>query len=144
MRGPIQSVEVSYIIHATEDQGKVDGAVGGLFSARGEVERETLEGHFGNPIVRVRQRFTGADAESAFGEVAARLPEKAREEIKDRMGVMMDEHSSLFLRLDKQALVSGRLATSEADAVHVRVKPRLYGLKESPAEFFLRALSAEG
>ena len=144
MKGPIQSVEVSYLVHATEDMQKLDSSVGGLFPERGEVVVEELAGHFGNRIASVKERFTGDEAEAAFKGLTSRLSPQVRKEIRDGMGTYMDEHSALYLRLDKQGVVDGRLSLGSGDSVHVKVKPRLFAVKGSPAELFSRLLAGEG
>ena len=142
MKGPIQSVEVSYIVHATEDESKVGTAVDGLFSVKGEVAKKPLEDHHGNPIVSVKLRFIGADAASAFDDLLVKLSASAREEIAKGIEGMMDEHSSLYLRLDKQAIMTGKLVVGLADAVHFKVKPRLFAVRGRPLDMFLGLLGA--
>ena len=140
MKGPIQSVEVAYLAHATEDHEKLAAAVAGLLGVESGQEVERLEGHFGNEILMTRIHLTGEDAERAFRSIIRRVPGKLREELLADIGSFMDEHSALFLRLDKQSVVSGFVAFGSADAVRVKVKPRGFMLKEGAAEFYSRVI----
>lgn len=140
MRGPIQSVEVSYFLHATEDAERVNRSVAAALGISSEPEVEELEGHFGNRISHVRFHVTGPEATAMVKGFGARLSKDVREEVVSGLSQGMDEHSALFLRLDKQALVEGRLALSDADPVRMKVKPRLFELKEDPARFYARMI----
>ena len=140
MKSRIQSVEASYFVHATEDPEKIGKAVSRLLGSAAAPETEPLEGHFGNRIVRARVHVVGAAAESAALSVFAFMSEDTRREVAGSLGALVDEHSSLFLRFDKQLLVQGRTALGSGDPVRVKVKPRLFQLGPRAAEFYLRLL----
>lgn len=133
-------MEVSYFLHATEDPEKVNGSVASALVIASEPEVEELEGHFGNKISHVRFHVTGPEATALVKRLGAKLPKDVKEEVVSGLSQGMDEHAALFLRLDKQALVEGRLALSDADPVRVKVKPRLFELKEDPARFYARLI----
>lgn len=135
MKGPIQSVEVTYIVHATEDPRKVEMALGELLGNQNKAVAEPLEGHFGNEILRVRLHLTGDEAGKAFESLVSRLPQGVRSEVLADLSSRLDEHSALFLRFDKQSLVSGSLALGSADSVRVKVKPRGF-MKGGAASFY--------
>ncbi len=137
MKGKIQSVEVSYLVHATEDPMKVEVAVAGLLGTEFEPVLERLEGHFGNQILKARLHLTGDEAGRAFDNLATRLPQGVRTEVIARLASLLDEHSALFLRFDKQSLVSGSVVLGSADAVRVKVKPRSFMMKGDAAAFYL-------
>jgi RNA binding exosome subunit len=141
LKGPIQSVEVTYLIHATEDKDRVDSAVKELVSTQAEPVAEEMEGHFGNKIVRVRFHLTGDDAASAFEGIVRHLPPGLKSELEREMGAHLDEHSALFLRLDKQRLVSGVLEAGSPDPIRVKVKPRRFLIKGDAREFYLKLLT---
>ncbi|MDE1853111.1 MAG: hypothetical protein KGI38_05095 [Thaumarchaeota archaeon] len=140
MKGPIQSVEVSYLLHQTEDPVKVQAAVGDLLGVKSGPETESLEGHFGNEIVRARFHLTGEDAEAAFKGLVSRMPGGMKKEIAAGISAFLDEHSAFFLRLDKQRLVGGSLALSGGDSVRIKVKPRIFMLKGGARQFYLGLL----
>ncbi|HEV2226391.1 MAG TPA: RNA-binding domain-containing protein [Nitrososphaerales archaeon] len=140
MKGPIQSVEITYLIHGTEDEQKVEGAIVKVLAIEAQPAVERLEGHFGNEILSVRLHIVGEEANLAFKAVVARLPKDLKAGLLGNIGAFIDEHSSFFLRLDKQQLVAGTLALGSGDSVRLKVKPRLFLLKGGAAEFYGRLI----
>lgn len=136
MKGPIQSLELTYFVHETEDPERIRAAVSDLLSLPSAVVYEKLSGHFGNAILRGKVHLNGDEAGTAFRRVVAALPRSLRESVAAEIGSFLDEHSALFLRLDKQALVSGTLSLGSGDPVRLKVKPRLYLVKGSAPEFY--------
>lgn len=140
MRGPVQSVEVSYFLHATEDEGRVRGAVASALGLGGPGEEATLEGHFGNRIVSVEYHLTGDSAQRVVQALASGLEPRAKQELRTAIADHLDEHLALYIRLDKQMLMEGRLGLAPNDGVRVRVKPRLFMVKGGAAQFFAQEL----
>ena len=136
MKGPIQSVEVTYLVHATEDPDKLGRAVSTLLGSAAEPEAEKLEGHFGNVITRARLHLTGDEASGAFRSILETLPADLKKEIVSDLPSFLDEHGAFFLRLDKQKLVAGSAALGTGDAVRLKVKPRLFLVKGSAPKFY--------
>ena len=137
---PIQSVEVTYLVHDTEDTERVVASVQKQIEVAARPELEELEGHFGNRISRARLRLTGEEASRALLNAVAKMPQPVKEEIAAGLGSYLDEHSALFLRFDKQMLVSGSLALAGADPIRLKVKPRAFMMKDGAPDFFLRIL----
>jgi RNA binding exosome subunit len=136
LKGPIQSVEITYLIHATEDQQKVEASIAKVLAIKAQPVVERLEGHFGNEILSARLHLVGEEANLAFQVVIARLPKDLKAGLLANIGVFLDEHSAFFLRLDKQQLVAGTLALGSGDSVRLKVKPRLFLLKGGATEFY--------
>ena len=143
MKPPIQSVEVSYHVHATEDLARIQRGVEEVIGQAAEPETESLEGHFGNKIVSSRILLTGDPAWLAFRSVLLKMPAGVLREIAEDAESYIDEHSAMFLRFDKQALVGGSLALGTADAVRLKIKPRAY-LTKGGAPSFYRGLMKVG
>ena len=144
MRGPIQSLSVSYLVHATEDDELVLEAVKKQMVGETEFKREDLEGHYGNRISHVEFHLTGRDAEQAFSRIARGMSQKSKRDLLSSISEHVDEHSALFLRLDKQRLVSGELSLGETDPVRVKVKPRVFLLKGGGAKFYSDLVAGSG
>jgi len=140
MKGPIQAVEVTYLVHETEDPRRIEKAISKLMGQVASPETERLEGHFGNQIERSSLHLTGPGAESAFRQIVAAMPKEMVDDITSNIGSHLDEHSALFIRLDKQRLVSGTLALGSGDPVRVKIKPRAFMMKDGAARFYLNAL----
>jgi len=129
-------MEVSYFLHATEDADRVGKAVADLLGGIGEWRSDVLEGHYGNRIVRQVLKLKGDEAASAFAELLSRLPRGVKLELSAAIERYLDEHSALYLRLDKQKLLAGDPALADADPVRIRVKPRLHRLRGGAASYF--------
>jgi len=140
LTSPIQSLEVSYLVHSTEDADKIRSAVERTLGVEAAPVTEELDGHYGNKIVHVVHRLTGEAASSALADVARRLPSSTRDELLQNIEAMMDEHSALYVRLDRQSLVRGELALGVSEPVRVRVKPRLFLMKGGAVKFFTELL----
>ena len=140
LKGLIQSIEVSYIVHSTEDPQTLAKAVTTLLSVDKVPEEEPMEGHFGNAITRVRYHLTGEDAAAALGSIAVHLPALTKDKLKRGIGELVDEHSALYLRFDKQRLVLGMLEEGTGDPVRIRVKARVFLLRGRAKEFYSEIL----
>jgi len=138
---PLQSLEVSYLLHATEDPEKVRSAVARIIHTDALPETQDMVGHFGNGITMVTFHLNGDDATEAFRALASRLPRELRSELIGGMDLYLDEHSSFFVRLDKQSLVGGKLALGTKDAVRIKAKPRGYVMKGRAKDFFAGLLA---
>lgn len=139
----IQSVEVSCFVQATEDKEKIREQIQRNLGILSSPEEEALEGHFGNPIVHLRWHLTGEDAWSCFGRLAALLGDAGRAELRASLASYLDEHGALYLRLNKQVLMSGMGVMTTSDPVRVKVKPRGFMMKGSPDSFYERLLERE-
>ncbi len=134
----IESVEVSFFVHATEDQSRLVEAVNSFFSLS-DPEVEALEGHFGNRIWHVTYGVTREAAARLFSRIAALLSGEETVGILGDRGRNIDERGALYLRFSKQELLGGRLVLAESDPVRVKLKPKGY-LKGDPATFYASRL----
>jgi len=143
LKGPVQSLEVSYFVHATEDFMKLSEAVSAILSVTSTPVKERLEGHHGNPITRVRYHLTGNEAAMVLDRIATRLTGETKTTLRRNLEELLDEHSALYLRFDKQRLVQGSLQEGSGDAVRVKVKLRgggSYLARGNAAEFYSKVL----
>jgi RNA binding exosome subunit len=143
MKGAIQSLDVSYFLHATEDGGKVNSAVAALIGPDVQFEEEVMVGHFGNPIRRFELSLHGEEAARSLDRLVASFPAPLRVSIAQEIDQHIDEHASLFLRLDKQKLVQGRVGMGSGDVVRLKVKPRAFVMKGRARDFFVDMLLAK-
>ena len=140
MKGPLQAVEVSYFVHATEDSNRVAAKIKSALSLETEPEQENLTGHFGYTIIHVRYHLTGGAADSFAGRLAAGLDAAVRKTIRETLDESVDEHCALYLRLDKQQLMGGRIELGTRDAVRVKIKPRLFQVRGGIDGFYREVL----
>lgn len=121
---PIHWIEARAHCHATEDEGRVAQALAFACDG-GSVKREALEGHYRNPIVRLRRHVKGTSEIRAIWSrwsdasvPAALLPDVA---------TRVDDDGVLHFRLDKQAAYRETLALAkDTDSIDVRVRLRAY------------------
>ncbi len=140
MKSTIQSLDFSFLLHATEDYDRVCGAVRRLMGDGAPLETEEMEGHFGNRILKVSAHLHGQEATRSFESLAAAMPEALKSELVADIDRSIDEHSSLYIRFDKQKLVQGDVAFGADDVVRVKVKPRAYLMRGRAKEFFVGQL----
>lgn len=135
-KGEIQSLEVSFFVHATEDESKVIEAIHSQLSIRDSPAMEVLEGYFGNKIVRVKYNVTGEEATRLFVHISSMISSQDKRRILAEMERNLDEHRALYLRFSKQELMARRLVLFENDPVRVKVKPRAHLMRGDPAVFY--------
>ncbi len=131
MQREIQALEISCFVQATEDEGKVRDAILGALGIQQEPEIADLEGHFGNRIIDLQWHLTGEQAWASFRALTSLLGETGRREILRELDTYLDKHGALYIRLNKQILISGMAFLSPSDPVRVRVKPRHFMMKGS-------------
>ena len=140
MKSEIQSFDVTYILHATEDAGKVSAAVRALVGEEVAFELEEMNGHFGNGIRKVSLHLHGSEATRAFARLKTRMPDTLKRSVSGDIDSLIDEHSSLYLRFDKQRLVQGEVTAGYDDAIRLKVKPRAFLMHGHARDFFLSQL----
>jgi RNA binding exosome subunit len=136
VKSRIQSLEVSYFVHATEDEQKISYSVSKMLSLGPQSKEEGLEGHYGNRILHVSYHVTGEVAAAAFGVLLGGLTAGSKRELAKSINDIVDEHHTLYLRLNKQSLVEGKFEIGGSETIRLRVKPRLFLLKEGAEEFY--------
>ena len=144
MKGRVQSIEVSYFVHSTEDKERIDISVKNILGLGGDGMEEELEGHHGNRIIRVSCRITGETVQAVLERLVTGLAAESRKDVVSNVRAMMDEHFTLYLRLNKQSIVEGRLETGGRESVRIRVKPRLFLLREGAEQFYRSVFEGEG
>ncbi len=158
VRFPVRWMEARTYCHSTEDEDRSTGRRSpgsGTRSPRtrgrrdldqacpGEnARRESLEGHFGNTILRLTRRIEGASAVRA----AWSRWEEAGVVAALRAGVegRVDEDGVLHFRLDKQAAFLGSLVLArDRDVIDVRVRILAHPAREETFRQVARELVAE-
>jgi RNA binding exosome subunit len=144
LASPIQSVEVTFLIHATEEEKRVTALIKRALFLETPAEVIKMQGHFGNTIKRVTFRLTKHDATVFFERLVVMLPAQEKTALLQQLPLLTDEHGALYLRLDKQELVAGRLKSRERDSVRIRAKTRAFPTKDSATFIFRRLLERGG
>lgn len=137
---PIQSVELSTIAHATEDPIKVGKALQNLLQdIHQQFTRHYLEGHHGNPIVKIEAKLTDENA-SQFACSLVRKLSKSERLILLRDLKLHSDDGNLYIRVDKQRLLQGALQIAKDDPIRVKIKfNRLIGDCKKSMMLFLES-----
>ncbi len=124
----IAYIDVRFFVHATEDLDKVIQAVHQVLPAeyRDDIifKKNTLRGHYRNPITLFETRIKGGEvAKALMGNIFTNLNEGDRESLLKEIELHV-EKGSLYVRLDKQAAFQGEMKLCTADPIRVRIRFR--------------------
>jgi len=131
---PIAFIEIRLFAHATEDSNKVTEAVKQIlpkdYTEEVEFKRTNLKGHYGNPITLFETKIKEGKTirvfiDSLFSRISVMDKENLLREISLHV-----EKGSLYLRLDKQAALSGEIKPCTRDPIRVRIRFRKGGIEE--------------
>ena len=125
---PVAYVDVRFCVHATEDVDKVVMAVQNILPSDHiediSFKRSNLEGHYGNPITFFDARIKDKETVRALVEnLSVNLSSVDKEELGRTMNRCV-EKGSLYIRLDKQAALQGKIKLVTSDPIHIRIRFR--------------------
>ena len=143
--GFVNSVELSVISYATEDEEKVERALLNLlppgFDAK--VTRQRLKGYYNDPITRILVKVTKRkEAHRVMRQIVGLISTLDRSRLLDEIEKRTDDAGSLYLRFEKQRALSGVAVLNEFDPVRVKIKFYVPHGKETDA--FIRSVLEEG
>jgi RNA binding exosome subunit len=119
------SVTVSFFIHSTEDEERLMKLViDKLGLDLSEISEEKITGYFGNDTVSVRAHVIGPRAQIVAGQIFKLLSCSAKASIRGEMEKSLDEHDSLYLRLDRQRLQDPLMSLSDQEPIRIKLKPK--------------------
>ena len=125
---PVSMIEVSLFVHATEDLDKVMESLKNVLGdniANISFHRDDLQGHYGNPIIFLKAKIReDALIKGIMEALAERIENADRGYLLSNAERCTDDKGSFFLRLDKQAAYLGRIVASQADPIHIKIRPR--------------------
>jgi RNA binding exosome subunit len=124
----LAGVELSFIVHATEDEPKLVDAICKAFRVEPEsLERSTAKGYFGNPIIYYRATIKKDRADLIFNDLLNRLPAKDLKNMLRRLEKYVDGQGHLYLRIDKQGLLLSRWLTGSQEPVRLKFTLNKWG-----------------
>ena len=123
---PVAYVDVRFCAHATEDLDKVMEAIHNILPSDNIEDilfkRSGLDGHYGNPITFFETRIKDKETIRALVEnLSANLSSLDKEEL-DRTINRYVEKGSLYIRLDKQAALQGKIKLVTSDPIRIRIR----------------------
>ena len=131
---PIAYVDIRFCAHATEDLDKVMKAVYNIFPSDQSEEltfnTSSVEGHYGNPITFFETRIKDKETVRALVEnLSANLSSLDKDELGRELHRCV-EKGSLYLRLDKQAALQGKIKLVTSDPIRIRIRFRKNKLED--------------
>lgn len=115
----VKILEASFIIHATEDMSRVEDAIGKALGFTG-FKSTVVRGHYGNPIRYYRGVIKRGEAKVVFERLVKSLGAEGLSALLHSYESHV-KRNQLYLRLDKQSIVSGGIEPGERDVVRIRV-----------------------
>lgn len=106
----IDSIDVRFVSHATEDEARLREAAEKVFGAAFSVKK--TEGHWGNPIRIFEATLKKGEAEKLLRRVARAVP------VHD----FSTEKGNFFVRVSKSALLRSELVPGDDVQLHVRIR----------------------
>ena len=125
---PIAYVDIRVFAHATEDLDKVIEAVKHVIPSDQMEEvvfsRKYVRGHYGNPITLFEAKIKKKETIKALiDNLSSRFSEVDKETLSKEIPLHL-EKGSLYIRLDKQAALQGRLKLCASDPIRIRIRFR--------------------
>jgi RNA binding exosome subunit len=125
---PVAYVDVRFCAHATEDVDKVVKAVQNTLPSDHiediTFKRSNLEGHYGNPITFFETRIKDKETVRALVEnLSVNLSSLDKEELGRMIHRCVDK-GNLYIRLDKQAALQGKIKLVTSDPIRIRIRFR--------------------
>jgi RNA-binding protein len=121
------SVDISILVHATEDENKILNHILENFKLSTNVvtiDCVKTEGHWKNPIMRLIIS-TSSDIDRLYKDLFNQLRiNYGSEDLDQYLKNNLDEKGSVFIRLDKQKLCARALLLSDTDAVRMIFKKK--------------------
>jgi len=125
----VQSVEVTALVHATEDESKVRKAVLSLLPPAVDLpafEAVKLQGYYGDPITALKLNVKHRKpATELLGYIVRRLSSLDIQTLLDELPQRIDESKNLYIRLDKQKAYTGKAVLERHDSIRVKARLRL-------------------
>jgi len=125
----VHTVELTALVHATEDESKVRRAVLNLLPPDvypPAFEAVKLKGYYGDPItvlklnVKHRQQAT-----ELLEHIIKRLSSLDVTSLLDGLAQHIDESRNLYMRLDKQKAYTSKVVLERHDSIRVKARLRL-------------------
>ena len=125
---PIAYIDIRFFAHATEDVDKVVEAVQHVLPSDHMEEvvfkKSNLRGHYGNSITLFEAKIKNKETIKALVEnVSSHLSELDKETLSREVNLHV-EKGSLYIRLDKQAALQGKLKLCTSDPIRIRIRFR--------------------
>lgn len=119
---PFHYVDLRTFSYVTEDDSRVEKALRHLLPEETAIDRATSEGHHGDPILVLSARIENADDIRTVLERIEALPAGEREQLESELEERVDEDTSFYVTLDKQAAFDGRTRLGQGITLRGKVE----------------------
>lgn len=140
MKGKIEWIKVSAVVHSTESREKVSQAIANLFPFEFEIQVSKAYGHFGNPLEFLEVELKKSSDIKAFWKHLLALLGTQKEILLNTLEERLDAQNVLHIRLDKQKAYHGEIMLSTNDPIAIKVKLVVFPAKREKALEFAREL----
>ena len=125
---PVAYIDIRFFAHATEDVDKVMEAVQHVLPSEHMEDivfkTSNLRGHYGNPITLFEAKIKNKETIRALVDnLSSHLSELDKETLNREIHLHV-EKGSLYVRLDKQAALQGKLKLCTSDPIRIRIRFR--------------------
>jgi RNA binding exosome subunit len=96
----------------------------GLGLEESDISKERITGHYGNEIISVKAHIIGPKAQTLARKIVDSLSKEAKSSIRAEIEKSLDEHDSLFLRLDRQSFGGSSVSLSDDEPIRIKLKPK--------------------
>ncbi len=129
MERMVHKVELTALVHATEDESKVRKAVLNLLPPDiypPAFEAVKLKGYYGDPITVLKLNVLHRKpATELLEHIVRRLSSLDVTSLLDGLPQHIDESRNLYMRLDKQKAYTGKVVLERHDSIRLKARLRL-------------------
>ena len=127
---------LSFFVHSTENEDLILNSIQRMLRVdRDDLAKRSMKGHYDNVIIVYSGNFRGPKAEALLLTVVKGLESSSRSYIARNVDQFVDQQGRLYLRLDKQELVQGRLVIGSRDPVRITFKAPRFKKLEAVSRF---------
>ena len=123
MKGKIEWIKVSAVVHSTEDREKVGEAISTLFPFEFTINVSKAKGHFGNPIEYLEVVIKRSNDIKKFWRKLVELLGDQVKVLSNEIDSRIDAQNVLHIKIDKQRAYLGEVCLAKSgDPISVKVK----------------------
>ncbi|WP_290597634.1 MULTISPECIES: RNA-binding domain-containing protein [unclassified Archaeoglobus] len=123
MKGRVEWIKVSAVVHSTEDREKVGEAIATLFPFEFEIFVSKAKGHYGNPMEFLEVEIKKSGEIRRFWRYFLQQLGDQVKELLETIEDRIDDQNVLHIRIDKQKAYLGEIELSHGgDPIAVKVK----------------------
>lgn len=126
---PFHYIDLRAFCYATEDDQRVETALGSLLPDGADVERTKSEGHLGDRILILSSRVENADGMRHVLDKLRELDDI--EQVRSELDQRVDDNCSFFISLDKQSAYRDEIELGPG--ITLRAKVEAYPAKKDTA-----------